>query len=277
MTEWNKYWEQEYKNVLSISLDQVINNDAVYYLLKSALLNSEIFTKRKRIKLLDAGCGSGLRSLALIKEFNEIDFDVTFFDLTEESLNLVKSLIRVNHLENKARFYFVLGDLLLLPFKNEEFDIVWNGGVMEHFKGGERQKIFTEIYNVCQKGGVYFALVPNYLNIFMVLRQKYLEKKGVWEYGYQRNFTIFELGKRMKASGFKILNESGNGSFYPLLWFISKALKLFPRTRNNEISKQTNLSKKRDYSSLKRLPEKIEAKLRIGKFIGGNIAICGKK
>jgi len=279
MTEWTKYWEREYNNILSsFSLEGVISNDLWYHLLRNALLNSGIFREKKALKLLDAGCGSGIRSLALVKEFSNVDFNITFLDLSEESLSLVLSLIKVNQLENKARFSFVLGDLLHLPFKDEEFDIVWNGGTMEHFKGEERQTIFTEIYKVCGNGGLYVAIVPNYLNILLVLRQKYREKKGTWEYGYQRNFTIFELRKRMKAAGFKILSEDGAGSFKPILPPIVKVLKIFRQIKTSNQEDQTSLPPKVPGKfSLKGLPERIETKLGLGKLAGWRIAICGQK
>lgn len=276
MTEWNKYWEEEYSNILSIGLDEVISHDSCYYLLRNALINSGILREKKCLKLLEAGCGSGLRSLALVKEFDTVDFDITFLDLSEESLSLVQSLIKLNRLENKARFSFVSDDLLRLPFKNQEFDIVWNGGVMEHFKGEERHKIFTEVYKVCGKGGVYVAIVPNYLTIFKVLWQKYQEKKGTWQYGYQRNFTIFELRKRMKACGFKILSEDGTGSFHPVLVLIAKILKIFQARDSSEEAIILSLEKG-DKSSWKKLQVRIEAKLKLGKLAGQNIAICGQK
>lgn len=280
MTEWNKYWKREYKNILSSSsLEGIISNDLNYYLLRNALLNSGILKKKKGLKLLDAGSGSGLRSLALMKEFDDLDFDMTFCDLSEVSLSLVLSLIKVNQLENKARFSFILGDLLHLPFENEEFDIVWNCGVMEHFKGDERQRIFTEIYRVCGKGGVYVSIVPNYLNIYQVLKQKYQEKKGTWQYGYQRNFSIFELRKRMKACGFEILSEDGTGSFNkPILEVIDKIQRILRRTKASNKEDQTNLPpKKLGKSSLKGLQERIETKFGLGKLAGWHIAICGQK
>lgn len=279
MTEWDKYWKREYKNILSSSsLEGIISNDLAYYLLRNALLNSGILKKKKGLKLLEAGCGSGLKSLALMKEFDDLDFDMTFCDLSEESLSLVLSLIKVNQLENKARFSFILGDLLHLPFENEEFDIVWNSGVMEHFKGDERQRIFTEIYRVCGKGGVYVSIVPNYLNIYLLLKQKYQEKKGIWECGYQRNFSIFELRKRMKACGFEILSEDGIGSFEPIPRAIALILKILRRTKASNQEDQTNLPpKKLGKFSLKGLLEWIETKFGLGKLAGRNIAICGQK
>ena len=49
-----------------------------------------------------------------------------------------------------------------MPFKSEEFDFVWNIGVIEHYDLKEIDLIFQEMIRVCKRNGVVAVGMPNF-------------------------------------------------------------------------------------------------------------------
>jgi SAM-dependent methyltransferase len=56
----------------------------------------------------------------------------------------------------------IKGDIFEMPFKSEEFDFVWNIGVIEHYDLKEIDLIFQEMIRVCKRNGVVAVGMPNF-------------------------------------------------------------------------------------------------------------------
>lgn len=89
---------------------------------------------------------------------------------------------------------------LHVPFKTGSINIVWNGGVVHHFSGLEKQVIFDEAVRVLRINGQIIIIIPNALNLPYRLK-KLLETLGLWIYGEEIPFSIFELKQKLKNAG----------------------------------------------------------------------------
>ena len=87
----------------------------------------------RRLRLLDAGCGTGNTSVALARTFPALD--VQGMDICGRSLDLARAAARDAGLENVA---FAQGDLLAGPLPDGPWDIIVCLGVVHHTADMER-------------------------------------------------------------------------------------------------------------------------------------------
>jgi len=137
---------------------------------------------------------------------------------TKESLrdsSMVKCVVsQTDHL------LFCSRNFSTLPFKGDTFDLLYGGGVIEHFK--DTVGVVGENYRVLKKGGVAFNSVPKFnlgsltyrqmwgnIPSAPVLRQiaefvhiKILKGKRMI-YGYEYSFTDSQLRKIFAKAGFR--------------------------------------------------------------------------
>jgi len=84
---------------------------AVYY-----FIDLLPFNKEDEIKVLDAGCGTGLFTFALLNKFPKAQIEA--FDLNSEMLDIMKAAIRRKKLKNKINTF--TGNVVEpLPLQNE--------------------------------------------------------------------------------------------------------------------------------------------------------------
>jgi ubiquinone/menaquinone biosynthesis C-methylase UbiE len=80
-------------------------------------------------KVLEVGCGVGAQTLMLAN--NSPDAEITSIDISEESINRAKILLKKHKISNVE---FQVADLFNLPFKDETFDHIFVCFVLEHLK-----------------------------------------------------------------------------------------------------------------------------------------------
>lgn len=101
---------------------------------------------------LDIGCGNGAQTAYFLDDFeNTIGFDIIHLNSTE---NPIKD----------SRLQFIQGDSMLLPFCDNQFDLVTSFEVLEHVP--RDRTVAGEIYRVLKQGGYFFFSVPNRWWIF---------------------------------------------------------------------------------------------------------------
>ena len=112
----------------------------------------------KNGKILEPGCGSATISLRLAKRGN----DVTILDL---SRNAILRALSIFDQENRS-CSCTMGDLFHMPFKDGEFDLVFNQGVIEHFKlsGLDPSITIKEMLRVLGRNGSLIILAPAFLS-----------------------------------------------------------------------------------------------------------------
>ncbi|HMF55674.1 MAG TPA: class I SAM-dependent methyltransferase, partial [Pyrinomonadaceae bacterium] len=81
-------------------------------------------------RILDAGCGTGLLTFALMKAL-KIPVQITAVDLSASSLAKAKRAARESF-QNGHKVHFGQANVLALPFADESFDMVVTSGVLEY-------------------------------------------------------------------------------------------------------------------------------------------------
>lgn len=161
---------------------------------------------------LEIGCGQFFNSPYLFKKFDTI----IGIDICYSALVCAKKIFEKNGIEN---YILIQGNLLNLPIKNNSVNLIYGGGVIEHFK--ETQRAVDELYRILANGGICLNSVP-YLNIgsltyrqlwgnipnFIFLKQiaefihiKLLKGRHMI-FGYEFSFTAKRMKKIHMRAGF---------------------------------------------------------------------------
>lgn len=91
------------------------------------------------------GCGLGRHSIL----FGKNGFDVSCFDISTEAINRTKEWAE----EEKLKFNYKVGDMLKLPYNNEQFDCIYCRNVISHTDTEGMKKIIKELYRVMKHDG----------------------------------------------------------------------------------------------------------------------------
>lgn len=104
-------------------------------------------------RILDAGCGTGLLTLALLKSLHA-PVRITAIDLSASSLMTAKRAVAERR-KRKQQVAFTQANVLALPFANESFDFVVTSGVLEYVPLRDG---FNELARVLVSGGFMLHL-----------------------------------------------------------------------------------------------------------------------
>ena len=139
--------------------------------------------------LLETGCGSGVLSAELALSGRNI----SICDFSQPILNQVALLFKISGLRCSGVFHVDITKKL--PFQDNQFDVVWNSGVLEHWTDEELKPIICELAR-CSKRCV-ITLVPNERSVF-------------YRYGRESSecYGIAPWGREIPRSSLRILFES---------------------------------------------------------------------
>jgi len=223
---WGDYWKdyldkvRQVRGVTSIHLTEKGGLNNPYSTMLAHILNnySDIET------VLDVGAGDG--AISLIGSKIKCDKRLVLCDSENGALRVAKH--NGDNLKIK-NIYFVQGDILEIPFRDNSFDLVWSAGVNEHIEGEEnRQKTFGEMIRVSSR--YVGIIVPNALNIPYRIGKTILEIFNKWGWGYEKPFSRFELEQRLKKERGKINSRYGMDVLFSLRFvFFRKIFRKFSR------------------------------------------------
>ena len=103
-------------------------------------------------RVLDAGCGTGLLTLAFLRAHRR-PAEITSIDLSLRSLQTARGAVEKQGAGARRRVTFAQADALALPFADETFDLVLTSGVLEYLPLGEGLR---EMSRVLAPGGLLF-------------------------------------------------------------------------------------------------------------------------
>ncbi len=109
-----------------------------YYLLNR-------WTSQGKKEFLDLGCGLGRHSIL----FGKNGFNVSCFDISQEAINRTKEWAEKEDL----KFNYKVGDMLKLPYEDEEFDCIYCRNVISHTDTEGMKQVIKELYRVMKDGG----------------------------------------------------------------------------------------------------------------------------
>jgi len=216
-TKWDKLYDPQEKSWFAKLEEAAINLYFSRIFAKAILYVANV----KDGKIFEPGCGGGMTCA----KFAMQGFDITIMDLSKNPLQKAVSLFRELSLDCK----FTLGDLFNIPLKDEQFDIVFNQGVMEHFRlaGLDTSLGVKEMLRVLKKNGTLIIFVPAYFSpLFFVYKFFKLFKlvDKYWPYTDQDFLHKHELYEMMKKGGCKniVVKRLWSSLFFSLMGFCKK-------------------------------------------------------
>jgi|SRR3989344_5604834 len=167
--QWGKIFESKLKNVANKPRFSTFWDEDYYTKIKNYL--DPLILKYRYSRILEPGSGSGRASIILNR-----DLDKTLLDISPNALQYAKHIAK----KFKAiKIKYIIGNIFDIPFNKERFDLVWNIGVVEHYKVHDLKLILSEMIRVTKKNGIVAIGVPNIYSgpIIKALILKYLPKK----------------------------------------------------------------------------------------------------
>lgn len=162
-------------------------------------------------KVLEIGCGSGASSLWLAKH-NRI---VTALDYTESAVALVEAAAEKIGLSS---VHTVLADATKeLPFGENEFDVAFQSGLLEHFSTEEQISLLKNWKHNCKR---MISMIPNASSVPYRVGKQIQEQNGTWQYGLE--MPKHSLAREFIAAGIQIEREYTIGTEWALKFLSPK-------------------------------------------------------
>lgn len=217
-TKWDILYDQKNRSLFSKIEEFAINTYFSNAFTKVILSAAKIKTGN----IFEPGSGGGMACA----KFAQKGFDITSMDLSQNALKKGIDLFKSLSLNAK----FTLGDLFHMPIKDEQFDIVFNQGVMEHFRLAKMDASagVQEMMRVLKKDGTLVVLVPAYFSpLFFVYRLfkalNLIDKH--WPYTDQDFLHKNELYEMMEIAGCKniTVRRVWSSFFFSMIGYCKKS------------------------------------------------------
>lgn len=158
-------------------------------------------TLEKGSKILEAGCGTGQTLSPLSGEHETYGLDISGAAL---------------HLAQNHCKFPVLGSIFHLPFCDNTFDLVYNSGVIEHFRDPENIRAIQEMARVTKPSGRVIIIVPNTLCLWYKAGKFIAVMVGNFEFGYEEDYSPRRIRKVAGQGGLAIEKMVGIQALPPL-------------------------------------------------------------
>ncbi len=152
----------------------------------------------KNPEILELGCGSGIITLWLLKEYGG---KATIVDYSRESLKFSKEL----YSKNKMKVKLVNEDITRLKLK-KKYDLVHSQGLIEHFKGERQNMIIKKHWEFLKKNGIALITAPRPSIYYKMWRGVVEKVKGEWPFGYEKPISA--------KNGIRLLEKNGLKTIY---------------------------------------------------------------
>jgi SAM-dependent methyltransferase len=183
-----------------------------------------------RLRVLDAGCGTGEQALGIAREFPDVE--VTGVDFSEASLQMAQRLARRHHLEVR----FERRDLTQPLNDLGQFDLVVSVGVLHHLP--QPPQGFARLREVCTPKGAFLGMVYG--------------KFGKWPTFQLRDALRMLGGAANRAELLQLLGEGGlanNRGPFHYLETLSRRLRFGPSIAPVEALRRTVAGRSNAYQA----------------------------
>jgi len=134
--------------------------------------------------VLETGCGTG----QTLRIFSGVVGATIGLDMSSNAVSLAQKNCDTP----------VKGDLFHLPFRNGQIDLVYNSGVIEHFKEPMNAVAVMEMIRVLKPDGKLIVIVPNTFCLWYRVWKWVVCHTGTFEFGYEEDYSLFRLKRLFK-------------------------------------------------------------------------------
>lgn len=152
----------------------------------------------KNLKFLEAGSGDGEIAIYMA---NSQNCEVVGLEIADSFLQMSNAKVEERQIKNIS---FIKGDVRKMPFNDEAFDLIFSGGVIEHFD--ETFEALKEHVRVLKKGGHLLIGVPCKEGLHYPLKL-IMQKLSIWEVGFEKSFTKAEFKSKLEKEGLEIVDH----------------------------------------------------------------------
>ncbi len=146
-----KYYEKDYKKNGYTAQRRYPNEELVKFFGRNFFSIKKI--KRKKIKILETGCGTCGNLWMISKE----GFSTYGIDFSHEAIKLAKKFFN----KEKLKAYFTVGDFRSMEYKKNFFDSVvdvFSSCILDRVNGVE---YIQEVKRILKKRGIFFSYFPS--------------------------------------------------------------------------------------------------------------------
>lgn len=186
---WEEYWKSELPEK-SIFVDKVADSVSNFFKRSGStrllhdVVTSELDDADKNI--LEAGCGRAETALKLAKNGRNVFLVDTSMAALENATKHIKS--------GSLSAFPIRASIFQMPFKDDTFDLVFNAGVVDHFKTEGRKTAVSEMMRVTTEDGKTLIGVSDERSIIHDRAMDYAIKKKRWRFGFKQSFyTLRDL------------------------------------------------------------------------------------
>jgi len=155
--------------------------------------------------IIEIGCGTAIDSHYLSRIYPQLDFKAA--DYSHHAVAAARKI--GESLESRA---VVLEDnITSMKFKDSSFDLIFSQGVIEHFR--DPVSVYQEQARVLKTSGFFIVSVPQKFNPYTLYKHRRL-REGVWEYGWETEYSFGALRKLGAQCGFEVVDVAGCGYGY---------------------------------------------------------------
>lgn len=152
--------------------------------------------------VMEAGCGTG-QSLALFSGRHT----TIALDISPPALMLARSV---------ADPYLIRGTIFSMPLKEGSCDLVYNSGVIEHFREPENRAAVREMARVTRPGGMVIIIVPNTFCPWYRVGKWIAVALNNFEFGYEEDYSLSRLRDVLETNGLEVVSSFGLQALPPL-------------------------------------------------------------
>jgi SAM-dependent methyltransferase len=151
--------------------------------------------------VLEAGCGSGQTLRLFPPDNTTIGLDIS-----------PRALVITRNNCSAA----ILGDIFSIPLKDGSCDLVYNSGVIEHFRDPMNARAVREMARVTKKGGYVIVIVPNTLCLWYRLGKFAAVALKSFKFGYEEDYSLSRLRSVIMACNLTVVTGFGLQALPPL-------------------------------------------------------------
>ena len=191
-------WDDYFKEALSGAGQEMENSNLWWTISERDTVNivKELFGQ-KHFSVCEAGCGSGGSSFSLVQEMN-----VTKLHLMDISNNALEYAKNIASKDINIPITYEQKSILSNPDIKQQYDFVWNTGLIEHYQTDDIITIVKNMLNMTKNNGFVMIGIPNKSSMAVckarILGSKFGKKYLKFIPGYRNTTEIPYSNKQIK-------------------------------------------------------------------------------